>query len=147
MNITTQDPFPINRVHSQTRMIVSGSGFSILLPHLCGTPTASVSAFFHSIFKSKWAENVGSHVKGKYFNSGSACAFCVPQPRVQKPHHVFYVNPGAFIPLSPWGILQTTPRLILFSSRSSCSSHILRCLWACGAQGSGCTGAPGTVRV
>lgn len=54
-----------NKSPLSIQIIVSGSGFSILLPHLCGMPTASISTFFHPIFKSKWAKNVDSHVKGK----------------------------------------------------------------------------------
>lgn len=51
-----------NRIHSQIQIIISGFGFFIILPHLCGMPTASVSTSFHSIFKSKWAENVDFHM-------------------------------------------------------------------------------------
>ena len=83
MSVKTQEDLHNQQRPLSKQDIVSDSGFSILLPHLCSMPTASISPFLHSVLKSKWT-----------------CTFWVPLPCIQKPHHVFLINHCGFILLN-----------------------------------------------
>lgn len=62
MNVKAPEQLHNQEPTLKIQISISGFGFYVLLPHLCGMPTASISTFFHSIFKSKWAENVDFHM-------------------------------------------------------------------------------------
>lgn len=89
MSVKPQSSLTTERVHSPIRIIISGFGFNIPLPNLCGMRTASIN-FLPCYFEIQrsW-ECWLSHVKGKYFNISSTCAFSTPLLCIQKPQHVF----------------------------------------------------------
>lgn len=95
--------------------VINGLGFSILLPQLCGMPTASVLTFLHSISKSKGAENVDSHMWRAsiltWVQSGFLCSSTV----YSEIHYIFCINHCWFILLNPeFHKVKKGPDLFLF---------------------------------